>query len=101
MAQPAPGVEPLTFEARLYESLFTCEDPAGSDTWLEQLNPASLTVLTGAYGNPGLAAAKPLDRFQFERLGYFCLDTDSKPGALIFNRTVTLKESAAGAAFKK
>lgn len=50
-------------------------------------------VLEGCYASAPLADAKPGDKFQFERLGYFCVDTDSRPGSLVFNRTVTLRES--------
>jgi glutaminyl-tRNA synthetase len=57
------------------------------------MNPSSLEVVNGVMMCPSLASAAPGDRFQFERLGYFCVDTDSKPGNLVFNRTVTLKES--------
>jgi glutaminyl-tRNA synthetase len=79
-------------EVRLYDRLFTVEDPAG-DAWKTLLNPASLEVLRGCKMEPGLAHAKPQDRFQFERLGYFCVDDDSRPGALVFNRTVTLRDT--------
>ncbi len=60
---------------------------------LDNLNPNSLEVLTGAKLEPSLATAKPGDRFQFERVGYFCLDPDSTPGNLVFNRTLPLKDS--------
>lgn len=63
------------------------------DDWLADLNPESLVVVKGAYATPALAAAAPGDRFQLERLGYFCADPDSRPGALVLNRTCTLKES--------
>ena len=79
-------------EARLYDRLFTVEDPAG-DSWKESMNPRSLEVLRGCKVEPGLASAKPQDRFQFERLGYFCVDDASKEGALIFNRAVTLRDT--------
>ncbi|MCX5676954.1 MAG: glutamine--tRNA ligase/YqeY domain fusion protein [Planctomycetota bacterium] len=83
-------------EVRLYDHLFTKPDPddvePGKD-WLANLNPKSLEVLKGCKVEPGLAGAKPGDRFQFERLGYFCADKDSRPGALVFNRTVTLKDA--------
>lgn len=93
VAQPRPGQEPTTCEVRLYDVLFTSEDPAGSENWLQEINPESLIVVQGSFLNPNMAKVKPLDKFQFERLGYFCVDTDSKPGALVFNRTVTLKDS--------
>ena len=56
------------------------------------LNPDSMKVVTCKV-EPSLADAKPLDRFQFERIGYFCVDPDSRPGKLVFNRTVTLKDT--------
>ena len=76
-------------EVRLYDRLFTEERP----TEETPLNPSSLQVLTGALLEPGLGAAQPGDRFQFERVGYFCMDPDSKPGAPVFNRTVTLRDA--------
>jgi glutaminyl-tRNA synthetase len=83
-------------EVRIYDRLFTAEDPMdvpeGGD-WRATLNPASLEVLGGARLEPSLAEARPGDRFQFERLGYFCADPDTKPGAPVFNRTVSLKDS--------
>jgi len=86
----------LDAEVRLYDHLFTRENPddvpEGED-FTAGINPDSLKVLTGCKVEPSLADAKPLDRFQFERLGYFCLDPDAAPGKLIFNRTVTLKDT--------
>jgi len=84
-------------EVRLYENLFTKRDPndveEGKD-FTDYLNPNSLRILKGCKLEPSLAQAKPGDRFQFERLGYFCVDTkDSKPGKPVFNRTVTLKDT--------
>jgi glutaminyl-tRNA synthetase len=83
-------------EVRLYDHLFAAEFPqevpAGVD-WKTSLNPASLQVVRDARLEPGLARAKPGERFQFERQGYFCVDTDSLPGKLVFNRTVSLKDS--------
>ena len=81
-------------EVRLYDRLFTSEDPAaaGRDP-LDDLNPASLEVLTRCKVEPSLAAAPVGARFQFERQGYFCVDPDSRPGAPVFNRTVTLKDT--------
>ena len=81
-------------EVRLYDRLFSVEAPGAGDTdFLTQLNPQSLETLTHAKLEPSLAAAAPGARFQFERLGYFCVDPASKPGAPVFNRTVTLKDS--------
>ena len=84
-------------EVRLYDILFTVESPdnvpEGVD-FVDTLNPDSLEVLTDSKLEPSLAAAAPGARYQFERLGYFCADAeDSKPGAPVFNRTVTLKDS--------
>ncbi len=81
-------------ELRLYDRLFLSEDPGadGRDP-LANLNPASLERLTGAKVEASLAAAAPGTRFQFERQGYFCVDPDSRPGAPVFNRTVTLKDT--------
>ncbi len=82
---------------RLYETLFTVENPEdvpeGQD-FTETLNPGSLETLQGCKLEPSLAAAAPGSRYQFERLGYFCADPeDSRPGAPVFNRTVTLKDA--------
>ena len=66
--------------------------PEGQD-WKALLNPASLETLTEARVEPSLGAAQPGERFQFERTGYFSVDPDSAPGALVFNRTVGLKDS--------
>ncbi|HEY2387722.1 MAG TPA: glutamine--tRNA ligase/YqeY domain fusion protein [Candidatus Binatia bacterium] len=82
-------------EVRLYDRLFTEEDPeAGKDgaDYLSLLNPKSLERLPGAKLEPSLAGAAVGSRWQFERQGYFCVDPDSKPGALVFNRTVTLRD---------
>lgn len=80
-------------EVRLYDRLFTSENPAGEDEdFKKYLNPHSLETVTG-YLEPGLAKVEPGSICQFERLGYFCVDTiDSKPGRPVFNRTVTLKD---------
>ena len=83
-------------QIRLYENLFSREDPddtpEGQD-FTANLNPASLTVLKGGKLEPSLAKASVGDRFQFERVGYFCVDQDSTPGQLVFNRTVALKDT--------
>jgi glutaminyl-tRNA synthetase len=81
-------------EIRLYDRLFLSEDPGGDgrDPLLD-LNPNALEVLTTCMVEPMLASARAGDRFQFERQGYFCCDPDSKDGAPVFNRTVTLKDS--------
>ena len=82
-------------EVRLYDRLFKDPDPAGHKDidFKEFLNENSLRVLTGCKLEPSLKDAKEGDRFQFQRLGYFCVDKDSKPGALVFNRTVGLKDT--------
>jgi len=82
-----------TAEVRLYDRLFKDENPTHAENFLDSLNPNSLEVAAGAKVEPSLATAKPLERFQFERLGYFCVDPDAKPGALVFNRTITLKDT--------
>ena len=81
-------------EVRLYDHLFSRPDP-GSDgrDLLDDLNPRSETVLTGALLEPSLAEVPVGETVQFERLGYFCVDTDSRPGAPVFNRTMTLKDT--------
>jgi len=83
-------------EVRLYDKLFTKPDPnqveEGQD-FTANLNPDSLEVLTGCKLEPSLAAATAGARYQFERLGYFCVDSDSRPGKLVFNRTVALKDT--------
>jgi glutaminyl-tRNA synthetase len=82
-------------EVRLYDRLFTVENPdTGKDgDWLSTLNPEALVVLDDAQLEPSLAAATPGERVQFERQGYFCVDPDSTPERLVFNRTVTLRDT--------
>jgi glutaminyl-tRNA synthetase len=86
----------LKGEVRLFERLFNNENPYdvedGKD-FTSNLNPDSLQILSNCYLEPSLCEAKPGDRFQFERLGYFCVDQDSKDGNLVFNRTVTLRDT--------
>jgi glutaminyl-tRNA synthetase len=82
-------------EVRLHGHLFLKPDPddaAEGQDWRSNLNPQSLETLAGCKLEPSLAGARPGDRFQFERLGYFCADPDSGPGKLVFNRTVTLRD---------
>jgi glutaminyl-tRNA synthetase len=83
-------------EVRIYENLFSKENPSeveeGRDV-LDNLNPNSLEVVSDAKIEPSLAGATAGSRYQFERLGYFCVDPDSKPGKLVFNRTVALKDA--------
>lgn len=86
-------------EVRLYDRLFNDEDPAGHKDvdFKEFLNPDSLNVLTECYLEPFVKTSKPLDHFQFERLGYFNMDYDSTPEKPVFNRTVPLRDSWAKA----
>jgi len=86
-------------EARLYDRLFTESEPDAGGDFKKFLNPHSLEKIT-AKCEPSLAAAKPGERFQFERLAYFVLDRDSRPGQLVFNRTITLKDAWAKEAKK-
>jgi glutaminyl-tRNA synthetase len=83
-------------EVRIYENLFTKENPAeveeGQDV-LDNLNPNSLEIVADAKLEPSLANAPAGTRYQFERLGYFCVDPDSTPGKPVFNRTIALKDS--------
>ncbi|HYK50291.1 MAG TPA: glutamine--tRNA ligase, partial [Terriglobales bacterium] len=83
-------------EVRVYDRMFTKEDPNQVEEGQEftaNLNPQSLEVISEAKVEPSLAAASAGSRFQFERLGYFCVDPDSKPGQPVFNRTVALKDA--------
>ena len=83
-------------QVRLYDHLFLKPDPdtdEGSGDLAASLNPKSLEVLRGCQLEPGLAGATPGSRYQFERQGYFCVDLDTRPGALVFNRTVTLRDT--------
>jgi glutaminyl-tRNA synthetase len=86
----------ISAEIRLYDKLFTKPDPSdfpeGGDVF-DNLNPNSLEILAGAKLEPSLANAKLEDRYQFERVGYFCLDPDSTSEKQIFNRTLALKDS--------
>jgi glutaminyl-tRNA synthetase len=85
-------------QVRLYDNLFTREDPNQTDegeNFTANLNPRSLEVLTGAKLEPSLRDAVEGGRYQFERLGYFCVDPDSAPGKPVFNRTVALRDAYA------
>ncbi len=90
----APHAVPA--EVRLYDDLFAKEDPLdvpeGQD-WKSGINPDSLQVLEGCCLEPSLAGAEPGERYQFERLGYFCVDRDTSGDRLVFNRTVTLRDA--------
>ncbi|MCS7054384.1 MAG: glutamine--tRNA ligase/YqeY domain fusion protein [Ignavibacterium sp.] len=81
-------------EVRLYDRLFTIENPGAEENWLDYINPNSLNIIQNAKIEPFVKDAKPLDKFQFERIGYFCVDSKySTKDKLVFNRTVTLKDS--------
>jgi glutaminyl-tRNA synthetase len=83
-----------TAEVRMYDRLFSVEDPATAEgDFKDHINPNSIVVLPTIYTEPSLTAAIPGSTYQFLRKGYFCLDKDSTPGHLIFNRTVTLKDT--------
>jgi glutaminyl-tRNA synthetase len=90
------AVHALDAEVRLYDHLFAKEDPdiveEGTD-FTANINPDSREILTSCKVEPSLADAQPGDRFQFERQGYFCVDPDSSEGKLVFNRTVTLRDT--------
>jgi glutaminyl-tRNA synthetase len=80
-------------EVRLFDRLFTAEVPGErTGEFADDLNPKSLEVIR-AKVEPSLGDAKPGERFQFERTGYFCVDKDSTPSNVVFNRTVTLKDT--------
>jgi glutaminyl-tRNA synthetase len=92
----------LSVEVRLYDRLFSVEDPTDETAdFMQYLNPQSLTVLPTVYAEPALLEASDSERFQFIRKGYFVLDRDSRPDHLVFNRTVGLKDTWASAASKK
>jgi glutaminyl-tRNA synthetase len=90
------AVHAVDAEVRIYDNLFLKEDPSdvkeGEDV-LDNLNPASLEVIADAKLEPSLANAAVGTRYQFERLGYFSVDPDTKPGKPVFNRTVALKDA--------
>lgn len=95
-----PAAQSVECEVRLYDRLFSTPNPdkgddgEASESFLDNVNPESLVVLKGCRAEPSLLQAQVGDSFQFEREGYFCLDSvDSKPEALVFNRTVTLRDS--------
>lgn len=83
----------LPAEIRLYDRLFNKERPDDDEDFTTSLNPQSLDVVNDSWLEPHLGSAKPGDRCQFERIGYFCVDPDSTPGKLVFNRTVTLRDT--------
>jgi glutaminyl-tRNA synthetase len=86
----------LNAEVRLYDHLFTIEDPADveeGEDWKSNLNPNSLEILSDCKVEPSLKSAIAGSRYQFERLGYFCVDPDSSEEGLVFNRTVSLRDT--------
>ena len=112
VGEPSPGARPFEFEARLYGPLFKSESPGslpvpeGGDknSWLDDVDPASEEIVRGALGSPPLAGAKPGDRFQFERLGFFIVDAEKggeDGGSVVLNRTCTLRESVATKVVRK
>jgi glutaminyl-tRNA synthetase len=86
------AADALDIEVRLYDRLFTAETPGAAGDFRRDLNPASLDTRGGKI-EPGVKSAPPGTRYQFERIGYFCVDPDSTPDRLVFNRTVTLKDT--------
>jgi len=90
------AADAIDAEVRQYDVLFSTENPydgAEGGDWLENLNPASLRVLPAAKVEPSLAVTQAGDRFQFERIGYYAVDPESRPGRPVFNRTVTLRDT--------
>jgi len=85
--------ESLPAEIRLYDLLFTRPDPGADGDLIDDLNPNSLEILTGARVEPAAASDNRDGAVQFERQGYFCRDPDSTPGGLVFNRTIGLRDS--------
>jgi len=86
------ATQAIDAEVRLYDRLFTVPEPGAEDDFMKVVNAHSLDVVTAKL-EPSLASARSDDRFQFERLGYFALDPDSSPSRLVFNRTITLKDT--------
>ena len=90
-------VESVECEVRLYDRLFRSANPEADEeggSFLDNINPESLVVLKGCRAEPSLANAQPEQGFQFEREGYFCVARrDSRGGAMVFNRTVTLRDT--------
>ena len=83
----------LEAEVRLYDHLFRVPRPDQNEDWNADLNPSSLERLTGCRIEPSVQDAEPGDRYQFERNGYFCVDPDASPSGLVFNRTVSLRDT--------
>lgn len=83
----------VPIKVNLYDRLFDHEDPASAENFIEQLNPNSLQTLEKCMAEPAIKELKPFDTVQFQRQGYFCLDKESTPENIVFNRTVTLKDN--------
>jgi hypothetical protein len=83
----------VPIEARLYDRLFTTEDPSEGGDYKTNINPKALEVVRGGFVEPSLAGAAPGTRVQFERTAYFCVDPDSTPELLVVNRTISLRDS--------
>jgi len=84
----------INCEVRIYDRLFRVEDPASEEgDFKDYINPQSLQVIKQAYAEPSLAGSKFDERYQFLRKGYFCLDPDTSEEKMVFNRTVTLKDT--------
>lgn len=95
VARPGNGIEPLNVQVRLYENLFKSKDPCSTKDWIHDLNPNSVTILHSAYVDPSVSNCKPYDKYQFERVGFFSVDTDTDAtnGVYVFNRTTTLYQT--------
>ncbi len=87
------AADAIDCEIRLYDRLFTVDNPGAIENYLDYVNPQSLTIIANAKLEPALKDAKPSDAFQFERLGYFCVDPESQEDHLVFNRVVGLRDS--------
>ena len=87
------AAESQEVEVRMYDRLYKSENPAAAENSLDELNPNSLSVNKKARLEPGVSELKPGATVQFERLGYFTVDPDSSEGNLVFNRTVTLRDT--------
>jgi glutaminyl-tRNA synthetase len=83
----------VNVEVRVYDRLFNSENPGAVEDYRAELNPTSLEVMTSCWLEPSVIGAPPGTRYQFERLGYFCVDPDATPERQVFNRTVTLKDT--------
>ncbi|MEY2986605.1 MAG: glutaminyl-tRNA synthetase, partial [Pseudomonadota bacterium] len=78
----------------LYDRLFTVPNPSDADDWKSSLNPSSLEIVDFARVEQSLADSRPMSRYQFERVGYFCVDEQgAQPSAKVFNRVITLRDS--------